>query len=189
MVGTWDAQAIVASQPVRQFRGEVWRVHGKHRRATEYNPSPDYTGRYNLGRNRPDNLKCSSKYGPDDIWPVINTSTAPHVALAERVRHSNDDPLMLRTAAQTKLWAEFSKIVDLTRLDAVGITKSQLLADHDYTIAQELAGAARELGFEGILVPSATNYSEPNLILFPENFLPTSVLREVETVIPRLYRD
>jgi len=56
---------------------------------------------------------------------------------------------------------------------ALGLTHDALLDDPMYTTGQQLGLAAVRRGAEGILIPSATRAGD-NLILFPDNLLPTS---------------
>lgn len=75
----WDAGAAVAACDVRPWSGVVWRYHGRRYAADDAAGSLKATGRFGQGIDR---------YPASDTWPVLYTSLDPHVALAERVRHT-----------------------------------------------------------------------------------------------------
>ncbi|MEA2598049.1 MAG: hypothetical protein QOF01_4518 [Thermomicrobiales bacterium] len=73
-----------------------------------------------------------------------------------------------------------SQALDLLESD-LGLTEDDLLNDVDYSVGQALAAAAVELGFEGMLVPSATRLGD-NLIDFPHLVRSDTVLVAVRSI-------
>ena len=74
------------------------------------------------------------------------------------------------------------KVLDLTQastLKILGLSKNDLISS-DYSITQAISMIAREAGFRGLIVPSATSGGN-NLIIF-ENNLGKGCLIEIEDI-------
>ncbi len=112
---------------------------------------------------------------------ILYTSLTKEIALKEIERHA------ARTMLQGKLvMAEINirldKVLDLTQastLKILGLSKNDLISS-DYSITQAISMIAREAGFRGLIVPSATSGGN-NLIIF-ENNLGKGCLIEIDNV-------
>jgi RES domain-containing protein len=74
------------------------------------------------------------------------------------------------------------KVLDLTQastLKILGLSKNDLISS-DYSITQAISMIAREAGFRGLIVPSATSGGN-NLIIF-ENNLGKGCLIEIDDI-------
>jgi RES domain-containing protein len=74
------------------------------------------------------------------------------------------------------------KVLDLTQastLKILGLSKNDLISS-DYSITQAISMIAREAGFRGLIVPSATSAGD-NLIIF-ENNLGKGCLIEIDDI-------
>lgn len=70
----------------------------------------------------------------------------------------------------------------------LGLTIEDLCDDFNYDQPRQLARAARNVGAEGLLVPSATRLGN-NLVLFPADLRSGSTLTVIGSVDPKMYVD
>ncbi len=144
---------MLARLPGRALRGRFYRIVHRDRReqllSTE--GSRLHGGRYN----------------PPAAFGALYLSESPAVATAE----------VRRAAAGRRLGAfvlgtveiDLTRLLDLTDravLAHLGVRPDDLVGP-DYTPTRRLGTLAREAGFEGLLVPSATGLGT-NLVLFPD---------------------
>lgn len=114
------------------------------------------------------------------------------IALGELIRHLGEDGkpefIRLRNRRISKLHLELANVVDCRVVSQLGLDDHHLLDDdeHAYAAGQEIAGAAFRLGYEAILVPSATRLGD-NIIVFPGNLLDSSRIAVIESVDPALF--
>lgn len=94
----------------------------------------------------------------------------------------------LNTYRLTELGIHLQAVLDLRNPDTRPADPNELLNDHNYTTAQNLALNALTAGAEGILVPSATRLGD-NLVVFPDNLQPGSRLEIISSRDPVLYVD
>lgn len=92
----------------------------------------------------------------------------------------------LNTYRITEVRVQLSEIIDCREIAARGISLDNLLNDHDYTMSQRLGAAVLATGAEGLLVPSATRLGD-NLVVFPTNLRPESVLEVIASRDPVLF--
>ncbi len=106
----------------------------------------------------------------------------------EELKRRIDDDIISRDKFKTyKLTVKLTKILDLTNksnLIILEVEESDLLSGNieitkKIDIPNQLAEAAYNLGFEGILVKSATKKGN-NIVLFPENITKGSNISVVE---------
>lgn len=129
-----------------------------------------YEGRYN-------------KVGDPGVWYSSSTERG---AWAELFRHWETDEI---SPFEVKRRVGRAKVTDISVLDLtdarvrdqLGVTVEELVSD-DLTRCQELAAEARELGFEGILIPSAALDGEVTLAVF------ASAIHKVEAEHSRVQR-
>lgn len=130
--------------PARSFTDEVWRVvhHGRD------------PARGNSSRSR----WCDGSFG------VLYTSVECDGAIADLSRHTRRKRLSayrLQIATERAL-----RIDDLDTLARLGVDVARY-AGRDYRRTQAIAGAAFELGFDGLIVPSA-HWACHNLVVFTD---------------------
>ena len=136
------------------------------------------SGRYNLGL---DQVLAS------DAWAALYLGLSQAICIAEVLRHLTPTTFeRLGFYRITELLVEASAVLDCRDPSVVGLTVEDLCDDLDYTVPQQLAGAALAVGAEGLLVPSATSLGD-NLILFPKNRRRGSLLIVRSSVDPRFY--
>jgi RES domain-containing protein len=175
----WNPVTAIAGCQVNSLVGAAWRAHSPRYDATSYEGSRRTTGRYNCGPDRfPD--------GPN--WPVLYLALAPEVCIGELVRNVAPlDPTRLNNYRISELHMSLPVVVDCTDLAALRLEIEDLCHDSDWEIPQELAEVALHPRFEGMIVPSASRLGN-NLIVFPEQLRPDSVIEVRRYVDPRLYR-
>jgi hypothetical protein len=144
------------------------------------------SGRFNRGLDAFSEAVC---------WKALYTSTAQHVALAERIRHTSASTLRkLANQRMSRLHVNVQEVViacapaGCAELAVHGLTFEDLCQPRDYRFSQELARAARSIS-EALLVPSCTGFPEGNLIIFPDRLRPGSVVLVEESLEPNLYID
>lgn len=148
--------------PALALRGRFYRIvhHDRREEVLSTEGSRHYGGRYN----------------PPAAFGALYLSEHPAVAAAEVRRAAADrrlGPFVLATVE-----VGLVRLLDLTDhavRTRLGIRPDDLVAA-DYTLPRRLGSLAREAGFEGLLVPSATGLGT-NLVLFPDRLDPTSSLR------------
>jgi hypothetical protein len=79
-------------------------------------------------------------------------------------------------------------VVDCRDPNRLELRFEDLTGDAALEHTREIGAAAHAMNVEGLLVPSATLLGD-NLILFPDQFLPTSQLKVLSSRDPRLYID
>jgi RES domain len=173
----WDADVAVASLPTLEVTGPAWRCHLRTRDALSEEGYRYRSGRFHRG---------IPEFGEDHAWPALYLSSAPHVCLGEYLRHIRhlED---LRDPRLSQLEVNLGVVLDCRDVDALGITREALLEDIDYTLGQRLAAAAIRRGCEGLVVPSATHFKEPNLVVFPRSMRSTSNVVLTGDEDPQLY--
>ncbi len=124
-----------------------------------------YTGRYHL----------SGEGG------ILYTSLSKETATKEIERHAPHAMLQDRLVI-AKINIRLDKVLDLTQsstLEILGLTKNDLISS-DYSVTHAISMIARQAGFRGLIVPSATSTGD-NLIIF-ENNLGKGCLIEIEDI-------
>ena len=174
----WDpARAIAAATPVA-VRGEAYRAHLNSREALNAQSYLYTEGRFNRGGPHLD---------PDEGWPALYLSSAPHIALGEYTRHL-PDLSRLRDLRISRIHVELTSAANCLDLGALGLTEKQLLeSSDDYTVGQALAAASIDTGYEAIVVPTATRFQGYNLVVFTGHLHPGSSLRVLDYEEPQLY--
>lgn len=173
----WDADRAVAAMPTIGVSRIVWRCHTRLRSALSHEGYRYRSGRFHRGI--PD-------AGTAGGWPALYLSSAPHVCLGEYLRHVADlDDL--RDIRMSSLMVNLTLVLDCRDIDALGLTAELLLEDLDYRPGQTLAAAAIQRRCEGLVVPSATRFKDPNLVVFPTTLRAMSDLAFIEEEDPRLY--
>jgi RES domain-containing protein len=182
----WDPAVVVDFCIRTPWQGSVWRCHGRQYAGDNADGSLKVTGRFNRGRD---------KYPAHECWMALYTSSAQHVALAERIRHTSPSTLeKLANQRMSRLRIELQDVViacaptGCEGLAVPGLNIDDICRPIDYRAPHELALAARSIA-EALLVPSCTGFPEGNLIVFPDRLRPGSIVRVEESVDPNLYID
>lgn len=119
------------------------------------------------------------RYHPLGETGILYASLTQETAIKEIERHASHNMLQERLIT-AKINVRLHKILDLTKtsnLQRLGLSKEDLISS-DYSVTQALSIAARQAGFQGLIVPSAASKGD-NLIIF-ENNLGKGCLIEIE---------
>lgn len=119
------------------------------------------------------------RYHPLGETGILYVSLTEETAIKEIERYASRNMLQERLIA-AKINVRLHKILDLTQtsnLLRLGLSKEDLIS-FDYSVTQALSIAARQAGFQGLIVPSAASKGD-NLIIF-ENNLGKGCLIEIE---------
>ena len=110
-------------------------------------------------------------------------------ALAELIRWMEPtSPAALNNRRLTRIRVSLNIVLDLRDPTVIGLSLTDVIDDHDYTITQAVAAAALDRGIEGLIVPAASLVS-PNLVILVENLSVTSRLEPLDWIDPRLFVD
>jgi hypothetical protein len=179
--GTLDRCRVVTD-----WRGTVWRAHvhglvrGTFRTGSDYQHTRRTSGRWHRGGpSIPESERFSALYA----------SMLSHVAEAEFLRRldhrrrAEGRRIDLREDRYrlSQLDLGPSRVFDLRDLSALGVTCRDVCQDDDYSVPQRLAAEAYRRGAEALLVWSCAVdplCSHVNVIVFPDQFLPGSRMRE-----------
>ena len=138
-----------------------------------------------------DPAESDARFTVQDGPGLWYASSQEQAAWAEPFRHFTGrgiDPFEVRRRVGAARVEDLS-VLDLTDpavREAVGLTVADLIGD-DYSRTQQIALAAVEAGFDGILAPSAALPGRMTLAVFPKGMAKVSVVREaVRTAPPRL---
>jgi RES domain-containing protein len=159
--------------PIKQA---VWRGHRRQYEALDHGGSLRGSGRFH---------RAANEYPADRSWPALYTALDLAVALGEVQRNTHGK--RWHAYRFTEIWAQLEAVLDCRDLALLDLGEDDLLNDLDYSLGQDLAAAAIELGVEGLLVPSATRLGD-NLIVFPHLVRTGSVLVAVRSIDPRLVK-
>ncbi len=160
---------VIAAIPPRQFRGRVWRVHWREVAADDWDLSLRTSGRYHRGLDL---------FPRDQTFFVLCTSLATEIAIWEMVRRSASRNLgYLKNNVLTEFDVQLDRGLDLSHPGSVGLNLADLTGP-DLRPCQALAAAARSLGFDGLVVPSAA-LPGLNLIILPHKIADPERLRVV----------
>jgi len=120
-------------------------------------------------------LKAGGRWNPAHEFGAIYTSLDAATAAKEVARGLGQrgiDPSQFPSDAwwEYRLEVRLNSVLDLSNpevLQRMGITP-ELLIGPDVKVTREIARAARERGYEAILVPSAADPASKNLVIFPD---------------------
>jgi RES domain-containing protein len=121
------------------------------------------------------------RWNPLGSFPTVYLSLEPETSFAETLSHVRYYGLQPQDALPRTFVAvdvKLHRVLDLTNqenLKTLMVTRRSLLAVDwrtyqdagEEAITQAIGRIARELGFEGLLVPSATTAKGTNLVLYP----------------------
>lgn len=171
-------EEIIVTCPVSRWRGTVWRAHRRKFPALDPTGARLYTGRFH---------RASDLFSEHDSWLALYLSLGSEICLGEILRNTPPELMFeLNTYRITEVRVQLSEIIDCREIAARGISLDNLLNDHDYTMSQRLGAAVLATGAEGLLVPSATRLGD-NLVVFPTNLRPESVLEVIASRDPVLF--
>lgn len=169
--------------PIGPWSGEAWRCHSRRYLGDDPGGSIKATGRYHRGRDR--NAEFES-------WPALYAALAPHIALAEMLRHTRALS-ELATKRITRLRIALSAGLDGTPFIGGNSTNTFAIADlcrpADYALTHAIAQAARARGAEALLMPSCTRLAGTILVIFPDRLRAGSSISVLATEDPDLFID
>lgn len=125
-------------------------------------------------------LKAGGRWNPPNEFGALYTSLEAATAakeVARGLRQRGIDP----TAFPPDAWWAYElevmldRVIDLTNpdvLQTIGVSQDSLTGP-DLDIAREIAGQARERGYEALLVPSAADPGSKNLVMFVDRLTVT----------------
>jgi hypothetical protein len=178
-----NLRAAVDACPLGPWSGEAWRCHSRRYTGDDPGGSIKATGRYHRGRDR---------FPESSTWPALYTALAPHVALAEMLRHTRALP-ELATKRLTRLRIALSAVLNGTALFSGNPINTFAIADlcrpSDYALTHAIADAAQERGAEALLMPSCTRLAGNILVIFPVRLRSDSSISVLETEDPDLFID
>lgn len=130
------------------------------------------------------NEKVSGRWHVKGEFNALYLCENKKVCIEELRRKVEDETIIKNLFNIFEIEIDFSLILDLTseeNLKILGITKDELLAGSivradEVRLPNNIAKAAYELGFEGMLVKSATRTGN-NIVLFPKNKLGGSSIK------------
>lgn len=174
--------------PLRWSRAlTLLRRRGRHRFRAFRSAAPRHARRPLSGRGA---HIAGGRWNAPGSFPVVYASLDLDTALAEtlafpRSRARPDHAALPRTFVS--FHARLGRVLDLTRgrtRQRLGVSLARMVCgdwrddlEHGRTcLTHHLARAARDAGFEAILVPSAAKPGGVNLVLFPDRLLPGSRL-------------
>jgi RES domain-containing protein len=173
-----DAGPLAENWPVSPWRGTAWRMHRRKYLATDPGGSLKVSGRYNRGLDQ---------FALEQTWPALYLAIAPETCLGELLRHVTVEHLPhLNDYRLSELSLDLEVICDCRDMSAIGLAPADLWHDTDFRVTQELAASTIARGAEGMLVPSATRLGD-NLVLFPTQLRPTSLISVIGSRDPRLH--
>lgn len=112
---------------------------------------------------------------------ILYTSLTKDVAIKEIERHASRSMLQGGMVI-AEINIRLDKVLDLTQtstLKTLGLSKNDLISS-DYSITQAISIIARDAGFRGLIVPSATSAGD-RMIIF-ENNLGKGCLIEIKDI-------
>ncbi len=99
-----DLDAVLAALPRRPWSGTAWRFHGCRYDATSVGGALRISGRYHRG--------LDFFPGPE-TWPALYLALAPHIAIAERLRHTSPETFTkISTQCLSELRIDLRAVVD-----------------------------------------------------------------------------
>lgn len=120
----------------------------------------------------------------------------PHLALAERLRHTDPDDLpRLNGQRLSRLLVKLSAVLDCCDDRACrgpalpGNALTDLCQRFDYRVTHALATVARRLGAEGMLVPSCSWLGGGNIVVIADRMREGSNVDLIQGEDPELYLD
>ena len=126
------------------------------------------------------------RWNPPRSYPAIYTALTPYVAYQEMARRATLQKVAIKDLLPRTLCVlavRLSRVLDLSTESALTIVALDLrdVSGPDASKCQEVGDAAHRLGFEGILVPSATGAGD-NLVIHPLTLSPRSTIDEEDTI-------
>jgi RES domain-containing protein len=122
-------------------------------------------------------LLYGGRYNPAGEFGVLYLAVSPRCAYAELLKQvegvKEDLPALVVGAFRLDL----RKCLDLTDTHvqkSLGIDLVDLTLPADFQLTHQISQAARKIGFEAVLVPSAANPECKNLVVYKDKLLPPS---------------
>ena len=162
-----DPSEAIRRLPTRPFRGVVHRIY-----------DPDHGFLETIG-----SYLSGGRWNRKEEYGALYTSNSKDTAIAEALRGSkkrNRKPSDLGRRDHVAIRVRLTRILDLTLPECyslLGVSPAALL--NNDSLCLQVADEARKLGYEALLVPSATG-SGTNLVIYQDLLPPGWELEEME---------
>lgn len=117
------------------------------------------------------------RWNPAGEFGVLYLSKSADCCRREKLRQVGGNLDFLRPQVIGEFKASLRHCLDLTStktLKALNLTREELVAPDDFTKPQAVARAARRLGFEALIAPSAVGLDCATLVVFKDKLAPPS---------------
>jgi RES domain-containing protein len=117
------------------------------------------------------------RYNPRNEFGVLYLSSSEDCPVLERLRQvkGRRDNLLPQRVADFNV--KIQKCLDLLSRDTLkilGISREDLVRDADFSVPQGVSREARNVGFEGLIAPSAAGEECSTLVVFKDKLSPPS---------------
>ena len=122
-------------------------------------------------------LIYGGRYNPAGEFGVLYLAIAPRCAYAELFRQVEGVKEDLPAQVVGTFRVDLRKCLDLTDshvVKSLGIGVADLTVHADFQMTHQISQAARHVGFEALLAPSAANSECKNLVVYKDKLLPPS---------------
>lgn len=117
------------------------------------------------------------RWNPAGEFAVLYLSASPDCCRREKLRQVGGNPDFLPPQVVGEFAVKLRRCLDLTSpkvLATLRLTREELIAPDDFTKPQAVARAARRLGFEALIAPSAVGPDCATLVVFKDKLAPPS---------------
>ncbi len=117
------------------------------------------------------------RWNPAGEFGVLYLSKSPDCCRREKLRQVGGDPGFLPPQIVGAFDVKLRRCLDLSApevLKALSLTREELIAPDDFAKPQSVARAARRLGFEAVIAPSAVGLDCATLVVFKDKLAPPS---------------
>ncbi len=117
------------------------------------------------------------RWNPAGEFGVLYLSKSADCCRREKLRQVGGHPDFLPAQIVSEFDAKLRHCLDLTSpkvLKALSLTRAELISPEDFTRPQAVARAARRLGFEAMIAPSAVGLDCATLVVFKDKLAPPS---------------
>ncbi|MFN0116832.1 MAG: RES family NAD+ phosphorylase [Elusimicrobiota bacterium] len=112
------------------------------------------------------------RYNPKGEFGVLYLASHPKCAFKEKLKQAFGKSVYLRPQVLGSFTVTLKHVLDLTDMNIVqllGTSVTRLTAQDDFSEPQAIARDARNMGFEGMIVPSAVGEECTNLVVFKDH--------------------
>ena len=133
-------------------------------------------------------LLYGGRYNPAGEFGVLYLAITPRCAYAELLKQVEGAKEDLPALVVGTFRLDLRKCLDLTDshvFKSLGISVANLTVPVDFQMTHQISQAARHVGFEALLAPSAASPECKNLVVYKDKLLPPSFcIFDVDSVHP-----